>query len=78
MSEIIGQPSKWKTQTYAIGTISGAVFGLLVAYLFARASEEEIGHGGKRPKIPTTTLIGVTLSALALARQITEAGRPKK
>ena len=79
MSEITKQSSNWKTQSYAIGVIGGAVFGLLVAALYARAAEEDAARNdGKPPSIPTTALIGVVLSALGLARQIAEAGRPKK
>lgn len=78
MSEIIGQSPKWKTQTYVVGTVGGALFGLIVAYLFARASEEQLAASGERPQIPTTAIIGMVLSALGLARQIAEAGRPKK
>ena len=79
MSEITKQSSNWKTQSYVVGVISGAVFGLLVAALYARAAEEDASrHDGKPPSIPTTALIGVVLSALGLARQIAEAGKSKK
>ena len=79
MSEIMKQTSNWKTRSYAIGVVGGAVFGLVIAVLYARAAEEEAARNdGKPPQIPTTALIGLALSALGLARQITEAGRPKK
>jgi hypothetical protein len=70
--------SSWKTKAYAIGVTGGAVFGLLTAYLYARAAEEEARHGDGPPKVPTTAMIGMLLSALGLARQIAESGKPKK
>lgn len=79
MSEITQQSSNWKTRSYIIGVIGGAVFGLVVAALYARSAEEDANRNdGKPPQIPTTALIGLALSALGLARQIAEAGRPKK
>ena len=79
MSDMMKQVSDWKTRSYAIGVIGGAVFGLVIAALYTRAAEEDaIRNDGKPPQIPTTALIGLALSALGLARQITEAGRPKK
>jgi NhaP-type Na+/H+ or K+/H+ antiporter len=78
MSEIMKSSSNWKTRSYAIGAIGGAVFGLIVAVLYARAAEEDAARDGKPPQIPTTALIGLALSGLGLARQIAEAGRPKK
>lgn len=79
MSEIMNRSSNWKTRSYVLGVIGGAVFGLVAAALYARAAEEDAArHNGKPPQIPTTTLIGLVLSALGLARQIAEAGKPKK
>lgn len=68
----------WKTKAYGMGVIGGALFGLLAAYLYARAADEGGQHNGGSPSsIPTGTLIGMVLSALALARQIAEAGKRK-
>lgn len=79
MSNLIGQSSNWKAKAYIIGTVGGAVFGLAAAFLYARAAEEEaLQNDGKPPQIPTTALIGFVLSAMGLARQIAEAGRPKR
>ncbi len=64
---------------YAIGAVSGALVGLLASYLYVRASEEEVGRGGKPRPIGTGELIGLTLTALGLIRQITELGKsPRK
>lgn len=66
----------WKTRTYALGLIAGAVMGLISAYMFTRAAEEN--DDGKPNAIPTGTLIGILLSVLGLIRQIAESGKPKK
>jgi H+/Cl- antiporter ClcA len=73
------RPSKWKPQTYIIGTVVGTILGLLSAYLYARAAEEEAERKGGRPdKIPTSQLLTLGLAALGLIRQVTELGRPSK
>lgn len=69
----------WKNQTYLMGGIVGGLFGLLAAYLFNRAAEEEAErNGGKPTKIPTMQLIGLSLAGLNFIRQITEAGKGGK
>ena len=77
-TELSTQDARWKRRAYVIGTLGGAVTGLIAAYLYSRASEEEIARAGKPQQIPTTTMIGLLLSALSLIRQIAEAGKPKK
>lgn len=67
--------NRWKTRVYAFGVIGGVVFGLVAALLYSRAAEEEAQQGDPPPPIPTGTLLGLVLSALALARQIAEAGK---
>lgn len=69
----------WKNKTYIMGGILGSIFGLLAAYLFNRAAEEEAErNGGKPDKIPTMQVLGLSLSALNFIRQITEAGKGGK
>ena len=70
----------WKTRAYTLGAVAGLAFGLIAAYLFARAAEEEGAENGARQpeKIKTTRLMSVSLAALALMRQITELGRKDK
>lgn len=77
MSEQNNNPANWKTRTYIIGTLLGAVTGLLSAYLFAREAETN-SEDGERPDIPPSAMIGLALSALGLMRQISEAGKKKK
>lgn len=67
----------WKTRTYAMGAIVGALMGFISAYMFARAAEEN-SEDGKPQRIPTGTVLGLLLSAMSLMRQIAESGKPKK
>ena len=69
----------WKSQVYVIGAAVGSLLGLVSAYLYARAAEEEAERkGGKPDKIPTSQLLTLGLAALGLIRQITELGKPPK
>ncbi len=73
------QQDNWKLQTYGVGLIGGALFGLLSAYLYARAAEEDALRSGSRPQqITTGQLIALLLTSLGLIRQIAEAGKAKK
>lgn len=67
----------WKTRTYMLGVVVGALMGFLSAYLYAREAESN-SENGERPELPPTALIGLALSVLSLVRQIAEAGRKKK
>lgn len=71
---------EWKTRAYTLGAVVGLAFGLIAAYLFARAAEEESAESGNKApeKIKTTRLMSVSLAALSLMRQITELGRREK
>lgn len=69
----------WKNQIYLMGIASGAIFGLLASYLFARAAEEDAErNGGKPSKVKTGQLISLGLAGLGLIRQISEMGKPDK
>ena len=76
------QMKSWKTQAYAIGALFGTLFGFLSAYMYTRASEEDVSRLGKGQRISTGEVLGLGLALLALIRQITEMGkgpdRPKK
>ena len=61
----------WKTQTYVIGVLFGAVMGFLSAYLFAQEAEDEI-EDEQRPKIPPTRILTLATAAMSLVRQIAE------
>lgn len=69
----------WKSQVYIMGGIIGTIFGLLSAYLFARAAEEDAARNGGVPeKIGTMQIISTSLAGLTLIRQIAELGKPNK
>jgi NhaP-type Na+/H+ or K+/H+ antiporter len=63
----------WKTQSYLIGVIGGVLLGLLSAYLFVRATEENM-TSDRPQKVKTMDLMKLTLALLALVRQIAELG----
>ncbi|MGJ3241302.1 MAG: hypothetical protein ACFE0Q_21525 [Anaerolineae bacterium] len=74
----ISQKMNWKTQTYMIGAVVGAVMGLLSAYLFAQEAEDASDNKEDAPDIPASVLLGLALSALSFVRQIAESGRKKR
>ena len=63
----------WKTKSYLIGAIGGLLLGLVSAYLYARATEENM-KSDHPDKVKTTDLMKLTLALLALVRQIAELG----
>ena len=78
MGQIQKSNDNWKLRIYVVGIAGGALFGVIAALLYARAADEIAGESGDVPHIPTGTLIGLILSALSLARQIAEAGKPNR
>lgn len=72
------QTSETKPQVYMVGGIVGLMAGMLAAYLYARAAQDEINRGGEPPRIQTMQLIGLLLAGMGLLRQIAELGKPSK
>ena len=68
----------WKNQNYLKGTVLGLVAGVVGAYLYNRAAEEDADQNGKPAPVQTGQLIALGLTALGLLRQIAELGKPKK
>jgi hypothetical protein len=65
-----------RTQTYGLGLMAGAIFGLLSAYFYVRAVEEDTRQGGRpESRVQTLDLVGLMLAALAIMRQVAEMGR---
>jgi hypothetical protein len=59
-----------------LGIVFGAVYGLVAAYFYARAHEEDLQRGDANAnRIQTSELITVAVAALAMVRQIAEMGR---
>lgn len=65
----------WKTRTFMIGAVGGLLFGLIAAYMYSRAVEDDLRRGGGRNRVQTGDLIGLLLAGLALVRQVAELGR---
>jgi len=62
----------WKPRVYVVGGAAGVIFGLLAAYFYARASEENmLDHP---PRIKTMDAIKLGVALLALVREITDLG----
>lgn len=62
--------SSWKNRTYLMGAGLGLVIGLLSAYLFVRATEDNAKIEPKRIGTMDALRLGVAL--LAIVRQITD------
>ncbi len=73
----VNKDDSWKSRTYVMGLVLGAVVGLLSAYLFVRSAEENPETGRPEP-IQTGTLITLVLTILGLMRQIAESGKPRR
>lgn len=67
--------SEWKTRAYVVGIAAGTLFGLLSAYLYTRAAEDDAAKHGKPARIATGEVVGLGLTLLGVVRQITEMGK---
>lgn len=72
MTSDLPQTTNWKTQVYTISGLTGVVVGLLAAYFYVRATEE---NGALAPKrLKTMDMIGLAVTLLSIVRQITDLG----
>ena len=68
--------SSWKTKVYLLCAALGTFAGVVSAYLYTRAAEEDVQTGGKlNRQIQTGDLLGLGLAGLAILRQIAELGK---
>jgi hypothetical protein len=65
----------WRTRTFVLGGVVGAVLGLLSAYLYVRTAEEEHGEGQPPATPQTGDALRLGLSVLGIVRTITEWGK---
>ncbi|MDX2160794.1 MAG: hypothetical protein SF162_05665 [bacterium] len=71
------QEGNWKTQTYLLGVIGGTLFGLVAAFFYNRAAEDDTtkNHLARPNRVQTGDLLGLGLAMLAIFRQVAELGR---
>ena len=63
--------NNWKTKTYIIGAVAGALVGLGTAFLLARSSAERTGGP---PKVTTMDALKVGVGVIGLMRAIAALG----
>lgn len=68
-------PISWRAESYGIGLIAGLVLGLVGAYMYTRAAEEDVSGTGRAARIETGDLLGLGLALLGVMRQVAELGR---
>jgi hypothetical protein len=73
------QNNNWKNRTYFNGAFVGGLIGLVGAYLYARAAEEDSDRNSDGPtKLQTGQIISLALAVLSLIRQFAESGKTKR
>jgi len=70
--------TSWKTRTYMAGGLIGLAVGLLSAYFYARASEENGGGRSAQSQMSSMDILKLAVALLAIVRQITDLGSGKK
>ncbi len=63
--------NNWKTKTYIIGAVAGALVGLGTAFLLARSSDERLGGP---PEVTTMDALKVGVAVIGLVRGIAALG----
>ena len=63
--------SKWKTKTYILGAVAGALIGLGTAFLLVRSSDERVGGP---PEVSTMDALKIIVGIIGLARGIASLG----
>lgn len=63
----------WQTQAFITGGLAGLLLGVLSAFLYVRASEEN-ARSGQPNRVKTGDAMRLTLAVLTLVRQISELG----
>ena len=63
--------NSWKTKTYIIGAVAGALLGVGTAFLLARSSDE---RSGGPPEVTTMDALKVGVAVIGLVRGIASLG----
>jgi hypothetical protein len=63
--------NSWKTKTYIIGAVAGALVGLATAFLLARSSDE---RSGGPPEVTTIDALKVGVAIIGVVRGIASLG----
>ena len=63
--------NSWKTKTYIIGAVAGALLGVGTAFLLARSSDE---RSGGPPEVTTMDALKVGVAIIGLVRGIASLG----
>ena len=69
--EVAESENNWKTKTYIIGAVAGALIGLGAAFLLARSSDE---RDGGPPHVSTGDALKVGVAVIGLVRGIASLG----
>jgi hypothetical protein len=70
--------NSWKTQSYLIGAAAGLLVGLLSAYMYTRAAEDDASAAGLPHRASTGEIVGLGLALLAMVRQVAEMGKGRE
>ena len=62
--------NSWKTRTLVIGSVVGAVAGVLAAQMFIKSSEEAGTSRRGRPRVETKSVLQVGIGVMALLQKI--------
>ena len=63
--------NSWKTKTYIIGAVAGALIGIGTAFLLARSSDE---RSGGPPEVSTMDALKVGVAVIGLVRGVASLG----
>ena len=77
--QIQNQTPNWRARIFIVGGAVGTLLGVVSAYLYARAVEEEAEKNrGEIKPIATRDMLGLSVALIGLIRIITELGSSDK
>lgn len=72
---VVESRSSWQTKVYGLAVGVGAVVGVVAAYFYMRAADEDTSGYGHEHRATTTELASIGLAIVAILRQVAELGR---